>query len=225
MEGGQVGDVARQAGANAITLPSDNPSTVPAAAGGEISPTSVSDLALYPIWADGKDPPSWYATGADVDALLDVADSLDWLDDTGDLHETYQPGMELEPSVESFESARVAAELGQTALRTATNNTSVSTLPHVDSNVESVVPPLPSLFDGTTPSPSEPSQNKKLATAALVAAGLSDMHLNPSTSATAMGEGDEDPLQVFDSPMEEHDFVSTILENHESTDSLAVLGQ
>jgi hypothetical protein len=61
--------------------------------------------------------------------------------------------------------------------------------------------------------------------AALVAAGLNDMHLNPSTSATAMGEGDEDPLQVFDSPMEEHDFVSTILENHESTDSLAVLGQ
>merc|ERR1719162_274140 len=85
----QVNPVARQAGANPITLPI--PKTVNNLAGGEVSPTGVIDLEFYPSWTDfSKDTPSWYAKGSDVDALLDVADTLDWLADTGDLTETYE---------------------------------------------------------------------------------------------------------------------------------------
>lgn len=205
-----MNNVARQAGANpTITLPADNPSSTPNSTGGEISPTGVDDLVVYPTWTDVKDPPSWYANGADVDALLDMADTLDWLEDTGDLHETYQPQtMESGANLDGYDSHKIAADLGHTA---AMNSTSVSTLPHVDSNVESVVPPLPSLFDGTTPS--EPL--KKLS-----AATLSTTQLAASTSAANM----EAHMEVFDTPMEEHDFVSTILENNnESTDSLPVM--
>ena len=86
----QVNEVARQAGANPITVPADKSSASPADSG-EISPTGVNDLVMYPSWADVKDMPSWYAKGADVDCLLDVADTLDWLTDTGDINETYDP--------------------------------------------------------------------------------------------------------------------------------------
>jgi hypothetical protein len=209
MEPAQVGGVARQAGANPITLPSENPSTAPMVGGGEISPTGVYELDLYPTWTDNRDPPSWYAKGADVDALLDVGGSLDWLEDTGDLDETYEPTAEdSTPSIPGFNASKVVAELGQTA---TTNSTSVSTLPHMDS---SVVPPLPSLFDGAPSCQSLQHLEHAISS-------LSSTKLNASTSAIGMDEH----LQVFDTPMEEDDFVSTILENtNESSGSLAVLG-
>jgi len=208
----QVNIVARQAGANPITLPTDNPSAAPTVDGGETSPTGVSELTIYPSWTDAKDTPSWYAKGADVDALLDVGDALDWLADTGDLNETYQPpSIESAPTLPEIESSRSVNELVK-------NSASVSTLPYVDSNVESVVPPLPSLFaDGPSEVTSVPSQTKSLE----IPATLSNDHLNEA----AEGAGDLDEhLQVFDTPMEEHDFVSTILEDtNESADSLPVL--
>ena len=196
----QVNDVARQAGANPITVPDSHPSSSPA--GGEFSPTGVQDISLYPSWADAKDPPSWYSKGADVDALLDVADTLDWLADTGDLNETYQA-----PTPSDLPSApKVKSESGAVV----NNSTSVSTLPDVDSNVESVVPPLPSLFEGHP----EAAPVKETAAALGEESGL-----HPSTSEPDIGH-----LEVFDSPMEEHDFVSTILENTtESTDDLSTL--
>ncbi|GKY95433.1 hypothetical protein MPSEU_000504800 [Mayamaea pseudoterrestris] len=189
-----LNDVARQAGANPIIVP--NGSSGAAAAGGEISPTGVADLSMYPSWVDGKNPPSWYAKGADVDALLDISDSLDWLADTGDLQETYQPPLD------DFESGDAKERLGD--LGSAMNHTSVATLPHV----ESVVPPLPSLFGDSS------SELKKSGEATLC------VNLKVSASATSMDEH----LQVFESSMEEHDFVSTILENNnESTVSLPAL--
>lgn len=84
---GQVNDVARQAGANPITLPSSNKTTQPQV-GGEVSPTGVADLSN---WAWNAEPPAWYAKGADVDELLNEAEALDWLADSGDLNETYNP--------------------------------------------------------------------------------------------------------------------------------------
>ena len=82
---------------------------------------------------------------------------------------------------------------------------SLNTLPRVDSAVDVVVPPLPSLFDGAADAV-EP--NKKL---------------NPLIESVSTATMDEH-LQVFDSPLEEHDFVSTILENTgESSGSLPVL--
>ena len=194
-----VNDVARQAGANPIALPSDT--TTPSTTGGEATPTGVMDLSIYPSWTDAKDTPSWYAKGADVDALLDVGDSLDWLVDTGDLQETYQPPeMESAPSMPDISESSMA--LGQ-----ANNNSSVSTLPHVDSNVESVVPPLPSLFDSEAVDADKKSP--------LLTASTSISELKPSPSDVH--------LQVFENCEEEHEFVSAILETNDSAVSLPAL--
>ena len=169
-------------------------------------------MAMYPSWVDGKDPPSWYAKGLDVDALLEVGDTLDWLADSGDLHETYEhPAAEEEEDevdVEELAKNR-SGKMGRGGGETLNNVTSVATLPHV----ESVVPPLPSLFGDTTTTTfteelDKPEQNMATAT------------LELSTSTTSMDEH----LQVFESHMEEHDFVSTILEtNNESAVSLPAL--
>jgi len=90
-----LNDVARQAGANPITLPSNSTSKgnniqqqQQQQFGGDVSPTGVADLSL-PNWVWSSDPPAWYSKGADVDELLNEADALDWLADSGDLNESY----------------------------------------------------------------------------------------------------------------------------------------
>eukprot|EP00579_Thalassiosira_antarctica_P008621 CAMPEP_0201884900 /NCGR_PEP_ID=MMETSP0902-20130614/17612_1 /ASSEMBLY_ACC=CAM_ASM_000551 /TAXON_ID=420261 /ORGANISM="Thalassiosira antarctica, Strain CCMP982" /LENGTH=1000 /DNA_ID=CAMNT_0048413915 /DNA_START=188 /DNA_END=3190 /DNA_ORIENTATION=- len=62
-----------------------------------MSPTGVADMSLLPSWVDSKNPPSWYNDGSDIDTLLEDADCLNWLSDTGDLVETYAPAM-VEPA-------------------------------------------------------------------------------------------------------------------------------
>ncbi|KAL3903993.1 MAG: hypothetical protein SGILL_010237, partial [Bacillariaceae sp.] len=193
-----VNEVARQAGANPITLPGDNLNATPAI--GETSPTGVSDFNMYSSWTDSKDTPSWYAKGSDVDALLDVADSLEWLVDTGDLNETYSEAANaIADGIPAPTPVNVA-----TAPHAAHHSASMNSLPRIDSTSDAAVPPLPSLFDGATDEP-----NKKLA-------GLPSSH-----SMTNLDEH----LQVFDNTLEEHDFVSTILDDNggESTASLAAL--
>lgn len=203
----QVNDVARQAGANPITLPSSNghaSSSVP-----ESSPTGVQELSIYPSWTDAKDPPSWYAKGADVDALLDVSDTLDWLADTGDLDEEYQPQLN---DIDTFDGQ---GEHHEMRVSNVHNNTSVSSLAHVDPNMVSVVPPLPSLFEGNPDVvEDEPTVGKDISA---VAIGSVSLLISPS-------DPNAETLQVFDSPMEEQEFVSTLLEtNAESSDNLAIL--
>ena len=162
---------------------------------------------MYPSWTDAKDTPSWYAKGSDVDALLDVADTLDWLTDTGDLNETYQPSQSAMDSVTMVAENDVKEGQGLTHTPSA-HNMSLNTLPRVNSSADVVVPPLPSLFDGSTETE---DQSKKL---------VANQRTEPTTSAPI-----DEHLQVFDTPLEEHDFVSTILENNgESTTSLSVLG-
>lgn len=199
-----MNDVARSAGANPITLPSGEPS---AGDGGEGSPTGVTELSAYPSWTDAKDTPSWYSKGADVDALLDVGDTLDWLADTGDLHESYQPAaVESGPCVPDMEMKHQDKAAGSSSLEAANpsiTDMSVSALPTVDTNnVDSVVPPLPSLFDGSTDDIAE--SMKKVQPGSESATGM-----EKNASSTSIDQH----LQVFDTPMEEHDFVSTILEN------------
>ena len=196
-----VNEVARQAGANPITLPVDNPNVTPSL--GETSPTGVSDFNMYSSWTDSKDTPSWYAKGSDVDALLDVADSLEWLVDTGDLNETYS---EAANAIADEMPAPTPVNLAA-APHAAHHSASMNSLPRIDSTSDAAVPPLPSLFDGATEEPS--TVNKKLS-------GLPSSH-----SMTNLDEH----LQVFDTPIEEHDFVSTILDdnNGESSTSLAAL--
>ncbi len=204
-----VNDVARQAGANPITLPSTNSHALTSVPGS--SPTGVQDLSIYPSWTDAKDPPSWYAKGADVDALLDVSDTLDWLADTGDLDEDYQPqANDVEDS--SFSGQGGHHEMG---ISNVNNNTSVTSLAHVDPNMVSVVPPLPSLFEGNPDVVEEEPTISKDTTA--IAMGDVSLHISP-------GDPSAEALQVFDSPMEEQEFVSTLLETTpESSDNLAVL--
>lgn len=201
-----VNEVARQAGANPIQVPAEQPGAT--LTGGEVSPTGVADFALYPSWTDAKDTPSWYAKGSDVDALLDVADTLDWLTDTGDISEDYHPGdhcTEIPPSIPDPTCDKPVHSLSH---HPSVSNMSMNTLPRVDSAVEVVVPPLPSLFDGAADTEEEPTKT------------LSEPQLAPSASTNTI----DDHLQVFDTPLEEHDFVSSMLENTgESSASLPVL--
>jgi hypothetical protein len=201
----QLNDVARQAGANTITLPSENVTAT--ISGGEVSPTGVNDLSIYPSWTDAKETPSWYAKGADVDGILDVADTLDWLADSGDANESYEPSHADDcNSLPDMDEADTASDSGDMGVKPST---SVSTLPHVDSNMETMVPTLPSLFD------SEVAES-----------GL--LNIGPSTSdfktlqPSASGVLDAH-LQVFESAMEEHAFVSTILEDDNHNEDLEAL--
>lgn len=72
------------------------------------SPTGVADMSLLPSWVDAKNPPAWYNEGSDIDTLLEDAECLNWLSDTGDLEETYPPAM-AEPTVVSSSSTTVAS--------------------------------------------------------------------------------------------------------------------
>jgi len=64
------------------------------------SPTGVAEMALLPSWVDANNPPAWYNDGGDIDELLEDADYLNWLEDTGDLEETYPPAL-AEPATVS----------------------------------------------------------------------------------------------------------------------------
>ena len=217
-----MNDVARQAGANPITLPSEHPGAPPAV-GGEISPTGVADLSLCPSWTDGKDLPSWYAKGADVEALLDVADTLDWLADPGDSNETYEPPpsdrdaqtvSDIEQTDATFTGALPSSkDVDPENAPPEESDTQMmeDELAEVD-GVENVDQQLPSIFDGAPESSEHLPEEKRIPHSESVV-NLSDAANHPAI---------DEPL--FDTPMEEHDFVSTILENESSAD-LAGLDQ
>jgi len=208
----QVNDVARKAGANPIMVPKDKPGAAASADGGENSPTGVNDLCMYPSWTDAQDTPSWYAKGADIDALLDVADSLDWIADSGDPTEQYEaPAIESVPSMPDIPTdvSHVDDDNLHDDHDEMKPSTSVSTMPRVDSsNVETMVPSLPSLFHN------ESADNL------LASAGVSSGNLKALLPSN--GSMLDSHLQVFENSMEEHAFVSTILEN--SDDNLQSLG-
>ena len=196
----------RQLGSNHITLPSDNLNS-PAFADGEISPTGVNDISIYPLsWTDAKEPPSWYTKGEDVDALLDVADSLDWLADTGDLDETYvAPPME-ESTDNSLsvmdDDVDESYEKHETSFVYRCSSANNLILPRVDSSLETMTPALPSFFH---------SQNETSYTNLLSHAG--EGHISTGDFKSLPSGLLDAQLQVFDTPMEEHAFVSTILED------------
>jgi len=214
----QVNEVARAAGANPIALPTDSPTAPGSGNPPDIgSPTGVTELSVYPSWTDAKDTPSWYSKGADVDALLEVGDALDWLADSGDLHESYQPpAVESAPCMPDMEehgntgdghNAAAAQAKDHDFEPTDAADMDVSALPTVDANnVDSIVPQLPSLFDGSTDDIAE-SMKK------MHPGSHSDVNMEKSMSHHSI----DDHLHVFDTPMDEHDFVSTILENSEES--------
>ncbi|KAL9179260.1 hypothetical protein ACHAXT_008550 [Thalassiosira profunda] len=77
------------------------------------SPTGVADALLLPGWVDAANPPQWYADGSDIDTLLEDAEALNWLQDTGALEEGYPPALG-EPAVVSSSSTAVAAQVEPT---------------------------------------------------------------------------------------------------------------
>lgn len=202
-----MNDVAKKAGANPITVPKDKAAVAPASDGGDASPTGVNDLSIYPPWTNAQDPPSWYAKGADIDALLDVADTLDWIADSGDPAESFQPpAMEDVPSMSDMVSHGGIDIEHEDEDQDLKPSASVNTLPRVDSNVDNMVPSLPSLFQN------ESTDNL------LASSGISSDNLKTIPSSSML----DDHLQVFENSMEEHAFVSTILDSSE--DNLHSLG-
>lgn len=81
------------AGIPSPTTTTIKPSPRGAKPGPDPSPTGVADYTILPSWVDAKNPPSWYNDGADLDKLLDDADGLNWLSDTGDMNEMYPPAV------------------------------------------------------------------------------------------------------------------------------------
>ena len=158
-----------------------------------VSPSNVSDVCLT-VWNNFTGIPSWYAKGADVDELIDQAQTLDWLADSGDPDETY-----IAPSDEN-DMYIALNNLERSTGCEEKQNTSMNTLPRVDSNADSMVPSLPDLFGGHESSSSFQLLTKK---------ALSSSNL---LLASVCGSRMDEHLQVFDTPMEERDFVSTLLE-------------
>lgn len=81
--------------------------TYPPAAAASVSttsPTCVTDMSGFPSWVDAKNPPTWYNNGEDIDQLLEDADGLNWLVDTGDLEETYAPAVAATAAAAPHES-------------------------------------------------------------------------------------------------------------------------
>ena len=75
-----------------------NPVKVPGQPQGAGTPSPVGvDQVVYPSWVDAKNPPAWYNDGGDIETLLEDAECLNWLNDTGDMEETYPPAV-VEPS-------------------------------------------------------------------------------------------------------------------------------
>lgn len=196
----------RQVGVNHITVPSDNPNT--AIADGEASPTGVNDLSIYASWTDAKETPSWYARGDDVECLLDVADTLDWMADPGDPNESYvAPMMEesTDNSLSVMDDETYDCEKHESSFVDRCSSTNNLILPRVDSSIETMGPTLPSFFH---------SQNETSYTNLLSHAG--EGHISTGDFKSLPSGLLDSQLQVFDTPMEEHAFVSTILEDDEN---------
>jgi len=234
-----LNDVARKAGANPITVPGAGVGPTSASAsvpilGGDISPTGVTD-----VWTESRDVPSWYASGQDVDELLQEADALDWLSDTGDLHETYAPPPPF------------AGVINSAHLRKA------GTVPRAEPSSEDitkeVMPPMPSAsqmfstgadeedIDGTVKISIDSSQapataaighaesdlddpiesSLKTAPAIEPASSTASLFASATEAADATHGAQADPhldVDVFDAHLDEQAFVSALLDNDHSNE-------
>jgi len=192
LRAGDVGGSTPSAPAN-ITLPSlaglaggARPNASPNS--GESSPTGVNEFAFHACAA-----PLWFTKGADVDELLDGADGLDWLCDTGGddsygydvkaLSSTATPDC---PTSDSTSVPKISLQMRSTSNKRASDDISISI----------------SDFDliSDTASPTLPEKRRALsATEAL------------QETTTAVGSDD---FADFDSNFDEQAFVSALLEGN-----------
>jgi SHAQKYF class myb-like DNA-binding protein len=201
----QVNDVARQAGANPIMLPSGSKATHPQY-DGEVSPTGVVDFPSD--WAWNSEPPAWYVKGADVDELLNEADALDWLADSGDLHETYDPpdhSKMSEPSlmslVESDDSDPIKVE------PTFVSAPRVPILDEITAMATSAssgnMPPLPSMFDSGNDLPEMKKEQS-------VTFSSTSLFASATEAADAVEESEH--FKLLDEQFDEQAFVTALLD-------------
>lgn len=208
----QVNVIARQAGANPITVPSESAKTNHAQYDeGEISPTGVVDFPSD--WAWSEDPPSWYTKGADVDELLNEADALDWLADSGDLNETYIPPPDhskmSEPSLMSLVDADdIKVEKGFPTADTVPIPVLESGTGLPTSSSSGNMPPFTSMF-GSVNNLSNMKKGPSV--------NLSSVSLFASASEAVDAVVDVENFKLLDEHFDEQAFVTALLD--QSSDS------
>jgi len=233
-----VNNIARQVGAGPIAIPIESNKHMPDIKG-DMSPTGVADMNNFPsLFSNTKgDCPLWFTKGADVDELLNEADALDWLADSGDLSETYH----TDPIIKANESPPMSIV---DANSTITKLSTVSVVPqahcltstlcnvsdhstqglasrqplHPGNNLNPVLmPPLPSLFESNN----SMNQNPLLSGSKTEKNNLSSSSLFGSAMA---GEDTTGNFPILDTHFDEQAFVSALLENNsESQSSLSAL--
>jgi len=229
-------DVARKAGANPITVPNSASTSTSAAVpilGGDISPTGVID-----VWTESRDVPSWYASGQDVDELLQEADALDWLSDTGDLHETYIPPPPFagvinsahtrktgtvpraEPSSEDITKEVMPPMPSESQMfTTAADDESIST---DKSGADPAQAPATAAIDRTDSDLEDPVDSPlKRALAIEPASSTASLFASATEAADATHGAQADPhldVDVFDAHLDEQAFVSALLDNDHSNE-------
>lgn len=211
----RVNDVARQAGANPINAPSfDVTKSSQAQFGGDVSPTGVTDFPQN--WAWETDPPSWFSRGADIDELLDEADALDWLADSGDLSESYFPPPEhtvhklntlSEPSLVTLADKKMSQESGAPA-----------PVPDLEANMDvsgnsASLQNIPAIFENAN----------NLMMTKTKSMNLSSTSLFASATEAADAVADDDQFHLFDAHLDEQAFVTALLDR--SSDSQNNLNQ
>ena len=199
------------------------PATTTCAAG-ETSPTSVNDLCIANYWKDST-VPHWFSTGADVEQLLDDADALDWLSDSGDLDETYGHILSSKlafssENVDATDSEAAAADVYPAALLASSTSAEHGSMS------------LPSLFDHALDHPNQhhPQQqlqplgnsNKRLKISMscfLSATEAMEASLPIVPSSGNMIVGDEHFAAFDGGAFDEQAFVSALLDSNASEPS------
>jgi len=167
---------------------------------------SIHDPLSFPtwIWADFKtEPSSWYERAGDVDELLNDADALDWLADTGDLNETYDPTtVQKKGEVPSHQSEPSLLSLPLCNPMSMTSTVlSMAPVPESSLNATALAAPPPLKMI--------PSTN---------ILGIGSLpSLSSSASLFAAATDNVDPtynFPIFEAPFDEQAFVTSLLENH-----------
>lgn len=210
------------------------------------SPTCVADMSLLPSWVDAKNPPSWYNDGSDIDTLLEDADCLNWLSDTGDLDETYPAAMAEPAAVVSSASTTVPVHVPEPTrvvggvqdptggvVHPSTDSLSFLVDPVAPTPVAAVshqlvedVNQLPSFLDVANAPMADTATMPFSSATEAVEAAVGEEPTIPEHKLAGVGESDTNLMGFPDLDMgDEQAFVSALLENSgQSTMSFPKLG-
>jgi hypothetical protein len=208
-----------------ITLPSEYPIIFPTLGEGEISPVSVMDTTISPpSWAVSENNNNFNnLKNLDWDNLLDVSDSLQWLTDSGDLHESYEPSA----TATVLKNHVILNTPPHSPITITTSGQSSSTNSSTDSREE---------MEGTIPDNYDEDDSHLSQFHDTLVDEITDLSLpsengyNPkrlrveSSLHSSMMEDDcvntlNDHLEGFDPSLDDEAFVSVLLMDDETTDT------